>query len=267
MRANFSSASPRSFSRLADCAAPSSSSDSPSSSSICASSSSGDSAFFGSKSSLAFGSIRPSTTSSTRDSSFSTLSASSRISRTVVGQVVVDLRVGEEAALLAELDQVLEARAAGLGVLFRHLGRDQPFVLAAAAAAAAALALRLDLVDLRFQQLERLLGALDRRFCLGALVVGFRGERLYRERRPRRSRLVRPCGQPGAQPLLDGARLRRRNALQRPQDLLGFFLGRAAFPHPGLALLVDHPYSANTTKTLDGSRVLPFQPCFLGPPG
>src|SRR5881409_773226 len=89
MRANFSSASPRSFSRLADCAAPSSSSDSPSSSSICASSSSGDSAFFGSKSSLAFGSIRPSTNSSTRDSSFSTLSASSRISRTVVGQALI----------------------------------------------------------------------------------------------------------------------------------------------------------------------------------
>src|SRR5256886_8083754 len=47
----------------------------------------------------------------------------------IVGQMVVDLRVREEAALLAELDQVLEARAPGLGVLFRHLGRDQPFVL------------------------------------------------------------------------------------------------------------------------------------------
>ena len=77
----------------------------------------------------------------------------------IVGQVVVDLGVGEEAALLAELDQVLEARAARLGVFLRHLGRDQPRVLAAAAPAAAALALGLDLGDFRFEQLERLLGA------------------------------------------------------------------------------------------------------------
>src|SRR5690606_40795077 len=55
----------------------------------------------------------------------------------VVGQVVVDLGVGEEAALLAELDEVLEARAPGLGVFLRQLGGDEPLVLAPAAAAAA----------------------------------------------------------------------------------------------------------------------------------
>ena len=87
----------------------------------------------------------------------------------VVGQVVVDLGVGEVAALLAEHDQVLQARAAGLGVLFRHLRRDGPFILAAAAA----LALGLDLRDLGFEELERLLGArLDRRLRrLGRLRI------------------------------------------------------------------------------------------------
>ena len=65
----------------------------------------------------------------------------------IVGQVVVDLGVGEEAALLAELDQVLETRAARLGVFLRQLRRDQPRVLAAAAPAAPALALGLDLGD------------------------------------------------------------------------------------------------------------------------
>jgi hypothetical protein len=54
----------------------------------------------------------------------------------VVGQVVVDLRVGEEAAFLAELDQVLEARAPGLGVLRGRRRADNPFVLAALASAA-----------------------------------------------------------------------------------------------------------------------------------
>ena len=77
----------------------------------------------------------------------------------VVGQVVVDLGVGEEAALLAELDQVLEARAARLGVFLRQLRRDQPRVLAAAAPAAPALALGLDLGDFGFEELQRRLGA------------------------------------------------------------------------------------------------------------
>src|SRR4029077_13046500 len=76
---------------------------------------------------------------------------------------------------LAELDQVLEPRAPGLGVFLRQLGGEEPLVLAAAAAA---LALDLDLVDLGFEELERLLGALDRR--LRSLAFRLGGNRLRR---------------------------------------------------------------------------------------
>src|SRR3954464_3242037 len=95
----------------------------------------------------------------------------------VLGQVVVDFRIREEAALLAELDQVLQPIAPGLGILFRHLRRDEPLVLAAAPAA---LALDLDLGDLGLEELERLLGALDRRLRALRLVFGLAGERLGR---------------------------------------------------------------------------------------
>ncbi len=80
----------------------------------------------------------------------------------VVREVVVDLGVRKEAALLAELDQVLEARAPGLRVFLGKLRRDEPGILAAATAAAAALALGLDLGNLGLEELERLLRALDR---------------------------------------------------------------------------------------------------------
>ena len=89
----------------------------------------------------------------------------------VVGQVVVDLGVGEEAALLAELDQVLQARAPRLGVFLGQLGRDQPGVLLAPCGPARPFALRLrPSATLGLEQLERRLGALDAR--ASCLVLG-----------------------------------------------------------------------------------------------
>ena len=71
----------------------------------------------------------------------------------VVGQVVVDLRIGEEAALLAELDQVLQARAAGLGVLRTRFGAQEQRALRVAVAArpAARLAQLHELLRLHLQ--------------------------------------------------------------------------------------------------------------------
>jgi hypothetical protein len=84
----------------------------------------------------------------------------------VVGQVVVDLRIGEEAAVLAQLDQVLQARAARLGVFLGQFGRDQPGVLLALAPRAP-LELGFRRRDVGFKELERLLGALDSRLGAG----------------------------------------------------------------------------------------------------
>ena len=145
----------------------------------------------------------------------------------VVGQVVVDLGVGEEAALLAELDQVLEARAARLGVFLGKLRRDEPGVLAAAPAAAA-LALALDLVDLGFEQLERLLRALDRGLgSLERLLIGL-------GRDFRRRDLAR----------LEGGLFRQKRLARgdlpclQTLDDLGLFLGRPNLLR--LLSLLDH---------------------------
>ncbi len=158
----------------------------------------------------------------------------------IVGQVVVDLGIGEEAALLAELDQVLEARAPGLGVFLRHLRRDVPCVLAAATAAAAALAFGLDLVDLGFEELERRLRALDRRLGrLAGLVVGLACNRLAGDNLRRRCELARALGLLRASDFLMRARL-RDVTLQRASDVR-LFLGCSSFLDLGLALLMDHP--------------------------
>src|SRR5207248_1780995 len=138
------------------------------------------------------------------------------------------LRVGEEAPLLAELDQVLEPRASRLGVLLGQLGRDEPFVLATAPAA---LALDLDLVDLRFEELERLLGALDRR--LGRLAFRLGRDRL--RRRLCRSELARARYVLSAQDLLVRPRL-RGVTLQRAYAAR-LFLHCLCFLDPGFALL------------------------------
>jgi hypothetical protein len=82
----------------------------------------------------------------------------------VVRQVVIDLGIGEEATLLAQLDQVAQTHAPRLGILlgqFRGVG--EKIVLLALASRAAFLA-RDALGDLGLQQIERRLGALDHRF-------------------------------------------------------------------------------------------------------
>jgi hypothetical protein len=162
----------------------------------------------------------------------------------VVGQVVVDLRVGEEAAVLAELDQVLKPRAAGFGVFLRHLRRDQPGVLLALAAQPA-LALRLRRSDVGFQQLERGLRALDRGLArdLAFLdVLRFRGG-FSRRRLERCSGLAgenlfqRLSGRLGL--------LRRRPAvecqlLSQDLDLIDFFLGLGGTARLQFALRFGH---------------------------
>ena len=152
----------------------------------------------------------------------------------VVRQVVVDLGVRRKPRSLPSLIRFLR-RVRRVGVFLRHLGRDEPGVLAAAAATAA---LTLDLRDLGFEELERLLGALDGGFrsALGGLVVGFR-----RRRRLRRSGLARL-----EEWLFRRDRLARRAdfGLQTLDDL-GLLLGRPNLLH--FAALLDHPSPGLTT--------------------
>jgi hypothetical protein len=177
----------------------------------------------------------------------------------IVGQVVVDLRVGEKAAVFAELDQVLQARAAGFGVFLGQLGRDQPGVFLAFATRAPP-ALALDRIDLGLEYRERLLRVPDRALACGLSLAARRLVFRPCARSSRRQQLLRPArGRNGLAGRLRGCSRRTRNPRlprdrnRSPLSLQGLdYLG--LFPEPGdllgfrLALGLGHPCLAIVSR-------------------